>query len=125
MFGELFDALKVGFGIGITVGIIALIAGILKGIKDNKEAEERREWERKWSREKIEKTKAAFRNWDRDYQAYVWNIARNTYNDRGNPETRALGIGIWAKFDGRVQFISLTDQELYEVCCFMEESLRQ
>lgn len=125
MFNELFETIKVGFGIGITIAIIAMIAGIIKGVKDNKEAEQRREWEQKWSREKINKIKAAFRNGDRDYQVRTLNIVRNTYNDRGNPEVAALLMGVWAEIDGRYQFVHLTEQELYEVYCFMEEYLRR
>lgn len=80
MFAELFDTLKVGFGIGITIGIIAMIAGFVKGAKDHAEAEEYRKIEeqkqherRRERRAELNRIKAASQKWSREYKIQFRN----------------------------------------------------
>ena len=132
MFEELFDTLKVGFGIGITIGIIAMIAGFIKGAKDHAKAEEYRKIEQQRQREEqqkrrvnINRIKAASRKWSREYKIQFRNyLVKSWYAETDfYRETFGKNVDIKASchvlvqvdIDGTIESFSLNCDEVWEL----------
>lgn len=139
MFSELFETIKVGFGIGITIGIIAMIAGFIKGAKDHAKAEELRKIEQQRQREEqqkrranINRIKAASRKWSREYKIrfpdYLekrWYSATDFYREiyGENVDIKAsCSVVVEVDIDGTMQQFCLNCDEVWELSSYIRKN---
>lgn len=140
MFAELFDTLKVGFGIGITIGIIAMIAGFIKGAKDHAKAEEYRKIEQQKQRERqqerraeLNRIKAASPKWSREYKTQFrdylvksWYAETDWYRGafgRDDDIEQNCYVLVQVDIDGTMEQFSLNCREVWELNSYLLESL--
>ena len=131
MFGELFDTIKTVFLLMVIIVAIIIVVAVINGVKESREAEERNRQEQQRRRDDINRKKIASKRWSKEYKnvflTKVWNEYRRLLECQKKPigQGYASKTTIMVNIDGELPLVSMDAQGLYEIYCYIAETVRE